>query len=333
MRPQSATPAFAPPKPGTIETHGGPTSRRLFHGLVLPSVADGPRNKMNESHVCVLLIPLLACACESSGRAPGTHVGEPGAGGGAAEPGAAAGADHGSAGSSPSGGSGGSPALGGASGASPGAGIGGSAPRGAGGAADASAPAGGAGGDRSTGRAGSPSPDGAAGSVSDAGRGGSTSRGGAAPGGSAGVASIGGGGSGAAEPDAGVAGASAAGPYDYPIDPDALVGCRSPEEPECASCCFSTDDGRCIYRSGDLESGVDPWYSTSSVEEGSCPSSCEPCARCTLRDEDDLHDLVPPPDCDCDAVELLGDDCFTPASCGCHCSKLVSAMDDCPPAP
>jgi hypothetical protein len=126
------------------------------------------------------------------------------------------------------------------------------------------------------------------------------------------------------------------GPFDYPIDPAALVGCRSPAEPGCEECCIQMDDGRCDFRNDqdtnweDFE--ADPWYLGRNIEDGPCPDTCSPCASCFLRTEQDLREREVRPDCDCENVGFIPDACFAPTSCECYCPGTIAEMEACPPA-
>jgi hypothetical protein len=166
------------------------------------------------------------------------------------------------------------------------------------------------------------------------GGGGASSGGEPAIGGTGGEPTVGG--SGGEPAIGGSSGAQQQGPGSYEIAPDALVGCRAPDEPGCVLCCTgTTDDGRCSYLEGDedwSQYDVDPWYNASGVMDGPCPDDCPACAQCSERTEQALREFESRPECDCPTLEIGIDPCFAPDSCECYCVRLQSAMQACPPA-
>ena len=105
----------------------------------------------------------------------------------------------------------------------------------------------------------------------------------------------------------------------YRIATSAKIGCRSPDDPGCSTCCSSTGAG-CTQLSWDEAgvSGVRPWYNTSQ-NTAACPQSCPPCASCLTRDEGVLCSLLTAPrDCDCATINLGSTPCTT-NGCECYC--------------
>lgn len=127
-----------------------------------------------------------------------------------------------------------------------------------------------------------------------------------------------------------------AGAGGHAIAPEALVGCRAPDEPNCARCCLESDShARCVVRLGVEDWSlydVDPWYNGVEVEDGPCAAECPRCARCSERAERELRALKPRPECDCATLSIGVDPCFSPGSCACHCRTLESLTWSCPPA-
>ena len=118
----------------------------------------------------------------------------------------------------------------------------------------------------------------------------------------------------------------------YRIDPAALVGCRAPDEPGCASCCLkSGNDCSRLWSPEDWsQPGMgEAWYNASSV---GCPAQCAACASCTKRQELELAALLPFT-CDCDKTQIGIDPCFDPPSCACQCSRRQYLTKACPKAP
>lgn len=120
------------------------------------------------------------------------------------------------------------------------------------------------------------------------------------------------------------------------VDPDALAGCRAPDEPDCQTCCRETDGDGCHYLIGEEDWSlydVDPWYNGVLFVDGACPADCQRCASCSERDEHLLESLAPRPDCDCDGLSIGIDPCYHPGGCACYCSTLESLTSSCPPEP
>ena len=118
----------------------------------------------------------------------------------------------------------------------------------------------------------------------------------------------------------------------YRIDPAALVGCRAPDEPGCASCCSKSDNG--CSRLWSPEDWSQPgmgaaWYNASSV---GCPAECAACASCTKRHELELAAMLPF-SCDCEKTQIGIDPCFDRPSCACECSRRQYLTKACPKAP
>jgi hypothetical protein len=109
------------------------------------------------------------------------------------------------------------------------------------------------------------------------------------------------------------------------ISPKALVGCRSPEEPSCTSCCVFEGKSCTVMRwSSQGSSGVfKPWYNESA--------DCPRCASCLQRDEQELRTLLASgKKCDCAKTKIGIDPCFAPDSCACYCKRLKALTHACP---
>lgn len=121
-------------------------------------------------------------------------------------------------------------------------------------------------------------------------------------------------------------------PFDYPIDPAALVECRAADEAACSTCCIGTTVGNsCRYKVADAGSSV---WNRESSEDGACPDTCIPCASCTLDAEKKLREAPEPPSgCDCFHLQPVNDPCFAGVSCECYCSTFAPLFSACPPAP
>lgn len=122
------------------------------------------------------------------------------------------------------------------------------------------------------------------------------------------------------------------------VDPDALAGCRAPDEPDCSICCLDSEGEAdvCHYLLGDEDWSlydVDPWYNGMLFVDGACPADCRPCARCSERDEHLLEALAPRPDCACEGLSIGVDPCYSPGSCACYCHTLESLTSRCPAEP
>jgi hypothetical protein len=122
---------------------------------------------------------------------------------------------------------------------------------------------------------------------------------------------------------------------DYPIDPAALEGCRSPGEPNCLECCVgTTEDGKCDYQSAISASNpsmIEHSYVTRTLKDGPCSESCSPCAQCSQLSEERLRNIEVRAECDCPNVVLGADPCGDYGSCGCYCVTLAGATKLCPP--
>lgn len=108
------------------------------------------------------------------------------------------------------------------------------------------------------------------------------------------------------------------------IAPAALVGCRAPDEPGCASCC---GEGGVVYSASPLDqfTTVEPWYNVSGTGTGvTCTSSC---ASCSERSELQLRATAG--ECDCDGLTIGIDPCHS-SGCACTCSIYRVARDACP---
>jgi hypothetical protein len=118
----------------------------------------------------------------------------------------------------------------------------------------------------------------------------------------------------------------------YRIDPAALVGCRAPDEPGCASCCSTHDSG--CERLWSPEDWSQPgmgeaWYNAASA---GCPRECAACASCNERQERELAAMLPFK-CDCENFQPTIDPCFQRGSCACECSRRQHLTKACPKAP
>jgi hypothetical protein len=228
-------------------------------------------------------------------------------------------------------------ACGGKAGQAEGAGNGGSGNQssGAGSGETVGSEVSGSSGAASSGGSGGLNAEGSGGDDAAFGAGSSLSVGGAAPSSAGGAAP--GSDAGGASSTAGAGGEETPIDFDYPIDPAATAGCRSPVEDGCSECCVGTTaDGRCDYMGAQADwsqTETEPWYHIRGVRDGPCPESCEPCAQCSLQAERGLRNFKVRPECDCATVVPVGDDCFVPNSCGCYCAQLKSTLERCPPAP
>jgi len=119
----------------------------------------------------------------------------------------------------------------------------------------------------------------------------------------------------------------------YPIDPDALVGCRAPDEPGCQHCCErDSTEAVCYFRDSILSE--DDWDMFGS-EDGPCPNGCPSCAQCDAYSETQLDSMDKSRwlECDCAHLDPGVDPCFNANSCECDCSIHAAAMKACPSAP
>jgi hypothetical protein len=109
------------------------------------------------------------------------------------------------------------------------------------------------------------------------------------------------------------------------IKTEDVVGCRSPTDDGCGTCCLATADGFAIQSA---EPGAD-WYNISAIDDGTCPSGHPACAKCSTRDEQQLRDLSDNVVCSCEGVDTSGDPCFDAGSCACFCSRLELVQEHC----
>ena len=118
----------------------------------------------------------------------------------------------------------------------------------------------------------------------------------------------------------------------YVIDPNAKIGCRSPNRPGCGTCC--TPSGMsCIVRSWAPGGVTDaaPWYNDERTLR-ECPSGCALCASCLDRSETELCDVLPAiQTCDC-SIPSGPDPCEQPSTCACACERYDGTSRDCPRA-
>jgi len=107
--------------------------------------------------------------------------------------------------------------------------------------------------------------------------------------------------------------------------------CRSPLEPGCNPCCSEDVEGRwhrrdlvpafCWFQEGaktPAPDGLDPGYGSGHSSLSACPLDCRRCAKCSLRDEQELK--LARSDRDCSKPQGC-DTCKTRGSCGCYCSR------------
>jgi len=116
------------------------------------------------------------------------------------------------------------------------------------------------------------------------------------------------------------------------LSPKALVGCRSPEEPGCTSCCIFEGKSCTVmtWSSRGSDGTVSPWYNESASEK-ECPSNCPPCASCLQRNEQELRTLLASgKECDCAKTQIGIDPCFALQSCACYCTRLKDLSRACP---
>lgn len=106
----------------------------------------------------------------------------------------------------------------------------------------------------------------------------------------------------------------------------ALVGCRAPDEPGCATCC---DDQGLVRSSSPLDqfTTVEPWYNVSALPGALGLTCTSTCARCSERSEQALRDTAG--ECDCDGLTIGVDPCHS-SGCACTCSIYRAARDACP---
>ena len=114
-------------------------------------------------------------------------------------------------------------------------------------------------------------------------------------------------------------------------EPESTVGCRAPQEPGCGICCQELTDEAfepsCIQKSA---TGDSDWFDSVERLDGPCPSDCEPCAACSLRDEQQLVNMEARPDCNCGSIDIGIDPCFAPMSCECYCQSYSALTETCP---
>jgi hypothetical protein len=116
----------------------------------------------------------------------------------------------------------------------------------------------------------------------------------------------------------------------YTVASSATLGCRSPSEAGCATCCVQADMG-CTELSWDSTGAgsTQPWYN-STQGATSCPPSCSPCASCLSRDQDLLCSLLGSPhNCDCSTVTIGSNPCAT-NGCACYCFNYQYLTQACP---
>lgn len=110
------------------------------------------------------------------------------------------------------------------------------------------------------------------------------------------------------------------------IAPEALSGCRLPDEAGCAVCYQPVGANRCIRRS---RVGADD-YAEGELLLRACPEGPR-CATCRAPAERKLRALYPEYwECPRD-VGI--DPCFVPASRECACDQYSTAAAECPPVP
>jgi hypothetical protein len=121
----------------------------------------------------------------------------------------------------------------------------------------------------------------------------------------------------------------------YPADPprikivpEALVGCRSPEEPGCKTCRLVRGTS-CVQKYWTEWPDQKPWYNGESV---SCITSSPACASCSRLAESALRERLASSQmsCDCARITIDIDPCFAPDSCECHCVRLKGLSRACP---
>jgi hypothetical protein len=126
----------------------------------------------------------------------------------------------------------------------------------------------------------------------------------------------------------------------FAIAPSALAGCRAPDEPGCAQCCWQTPEG-CTTYSGEADwsryPNVDPWYNHVGSLDGACPADCAVCASCSEQSERALLKQGERPECKCDAPGsgsggFTEDPCIAEESCECYCEEHGRLTELCPAA-
>lgn len=119
----------------------------------------------------------------------------------------------------------------------------------------------------------------------------------------------------------------------YTIVDAAKLGCRSPGDVGCATCCTQSPTS-CKIRSWSPNkgsSGVAPWYNDIKMMP-SCPTNCAKCASCLAKDEQNLCQMlaIAPNGCNCEQSSTGGDPCYDPASCACYCFNYQPLVASCP---
>lgn len=124
----------------------------------------------------------------------------------------------------------------------------------------------------------------------------------------------------------------------YTIDPEALEGCRSPDEPGCDRCDPFPEPSNCGYLFWEdefAEPDESPWYNAGAMVEiedfDVCTYDYPPCARCTLHDEAALPEFEEESACDCSEVAVDLQYCPAP-DCTCYCKRRANTFAACPPA-
>ena len=126
------------------------------------------------------------------------------------------------------------------------------------------------------------------------------------------------------------------------IEPSALVGCRAPGEPGCASCCVQDAEG-CETLTSEHDwatrfPNVTPWYNITGYLAGACPTDCAVCASCTKKSEQQLRELGERA-CACERFApgagtggVGVDPCGDETSCECYCQEHGDLSAACPAA-
>lgn len=114
------------------------------------------------------------------------------------------------------------------------------------------------------------------------------------------------------------------------ILPEALEGCRAPNEPGCATCYVERPDGSCEAYSGSARRDDYFVYTMLIVKDDGCENGPR-CASCLRETEAALCEERGHPECDCREPPGV-DPCFNPDGCGCFCSVGGQNRRACPPA-